>query len=305
MDVAQCMSTTRANRIADLVSELVSIVSFTASVSIPPPKYSSDLGWRHSDEQKDITLFVLTKLIGATSTTHACMQLATSGHWFQVLVLARSVNEALLQIEFVFESLKAKRHISNEASKFSEEIAEHFKDFWSDADRPFDDTRSRKTIRQLSAVVGRQQSSESNITQHDALEAAFQVMRVQSDFVHMAYPAVMELFSQRGWVLGAKQPARQMFDELHVVWLLRNCVKSAHEVCSFLVCCKSTAADIAEQHGESNDHTSFFEDQIQCLLSESGKLTKLLEQIDAEFPSSSESARSFLEQSKAAAPKKG
>ena len=306
MDMTQHMSTSSAIRIAELVSELVSIVSFTASVSTPPPKFSSELRWRHSDEHKDITLFVLTKLMGATSTVHACVQLAASGHWFQVLVLARSVNEALLQIEWVFESFKAKRHISNEASKFSEEIAEHFKDFWSDADRPFDETRSRKTItiRQLSAVGGRQQSSESTITQHDALEGVFQAMRVQSDFVHTAYPTVMELFSEHGWVLAVKQPAPQMFDELHVAWLLRNCVQSAHKVCDFLVCCMRAAVGIAERLGDMNDGTSVLNAQIQCLLSKSGKLTNLLALIDTEFPSSGEE-RTFLKQSKAVAPNKG
>ena len=295
------MSELRLLRIAELVNELVSIVSLTATVSTPLPKYSPESGWRHSDEHRDITLFALTKLIGATSTTHACVQLATSGHWFQVLVLARSVNEALLQIEWVFESFKVKRHISKEASNFSTTIAEHFKDFWSDGDHPCEDARSRQTIRKLSAVVGRQQSSASNITQHDAQQAVFQAMRVQSDFVHMAYPAVMSLFSESGWVLGKAQPSSTLVDELHVAWLLRDCVRSAHEVCNFLLCCKRAAVGIAEQVGEMDRVKSVLTAEIQCLLSQSERLASLLTQIDVEFPSSVEAAELFLRQSKATA----
>jgi hypothetical protein len=172
------------------VTELLSVGSFS-------PSWKDNFGWRHPDEMKDVVLFWLTKLAGIASSIHAAVSLAKQGYWFQVGILSRSITEAHLSIAYTLP----KPHMQALAwpsDKQKEAIQEHYKETWADPYKPFSDQRQRPHIRNLSAAIGHMQDGESALTQHVASQSAMQNMRVLSDYTHMAYPQVMELFSGTG-----------------------------------------------------------------------------------------------------------
>lgn len=220
--------------ITSATKELSQGISKLLSVGTFSPAWKDGFGWRHPVEIQEVTLFWLTKLAGIASTLNAAVLLANHGYWFQVGILSRSVTEAHLAITY---TLFKPEVVNNEwpNKKQLEAIREHFKETWSDPLKPFADQRQRSHIRNLSAAIGHFQDADSPISSHDASQAAIQNMRMLSDYTHMAYPQIMELFSgESGFLLAGKQKSNPLFGEMELGRLVSTSYIYAETVSGFL-----------------------------------------------------------------------
>lgn len=269
------------------VAELLSVGSFS-------PNWKDNFGWRHPDEMKDIVLFWLTKLAGIASTIHAAVSLAKQGYWFQVGVLSRSVTEAHLLIAYTLPKpdMQAAAWPSD---KQKEAVQEHYKETWADPYKPFSDQRQRPHIRNLSAAIGHMQDGNSALTQHDASQSATQNMRVLSDYTHMAYPQVMELFSDRGgFLLLGNQREKPLFGEAELGRLIVSSFIYAQVVCEFLRkvyvgCVTKAAVDEAEKKS-----TARIQEKLQSITALLDRLEVAGAKLESVFPSPDEDVRKVL-----------
>lgn len=205
MDTVLIVVQDQANRLSGAISDLLAVCS-------PAPVWTDKFGWRHRDEYNEVSNYWLTKLAGISSTFNAAVKLAIEGYWFQVAILARVITEAQLSIAFTIPSPNmADGEWPN--SKQKEAIENHFKETWDNPDSPYDNNRLRPHIRKLSAFIGLFQSTTSALNPHDASQTAIQWMRFLSDYTHMAYPQLMELFEgSRGYVLLGKQTRSSFYE---------------------------------------------------------------------------------------------
>ena len=148
------------NKLSKAISELLEVCSFA-------PALDNQLGWRHRDEHKKVSLYWLTKLAGIASTLHACVKLVPDGYWFQVAILARTITEAQLSIVYTLPKPEMK---SGEwpSSKQKNVVESHFKETWDDPDSPYENDRLRTHIRDLSASIGHFQNKPGAMNPHDA-----------------------------------------------------------------------------------------------------------------------------------------
>jgi hypothetical protein len=191
------------NNDAQVLSETIS--SLLAVYSLPLDWNAQFYGWRHRDEHKEKSLYWLTKLAGISSSVNAAVILAREGYWFQVAVLARGIAEAQFSIAYTLPKpdMKAGEWPS---SKQEQAIVNHFQETWDDPNRPYENDKLRPHIRDLAASVGHHQKNSSVLNPHDTSQTTIQWMRLLSDYTHMAYPQLMELFEgDRGYVLSGKQ----------------------------------------------------------------------------------------------------
>lgn len=224
----------RLDIIASAADEFSREVARLLAVGSFFPIWKDNFGWRHPDEMKDAVLFWLTKLAGIASTIHASVSLAKQGYWFQVGILSRSVTDAHLSIVYTLPKPDMKTG-GWPSGKQNEAIREHFKETWTDPHKPFADQRQRSHIRNLSAAIGHIQDENSVLTRSDASQSAMQNMRILSDYTHMAYPQVMELFSDRtGFVLAGNQGGQSPFGEMELGRLIVSSFIYAEVVCEFL-----------------------------------------------------------------------
>lgn len=268
------------------------------------PIWIDKFGWRHPDEKKDIVFFWLTKLAGIASTVHASVSLAKQGYWFQVGILARSVTEAHLSI--VYTLPKPDTQCGDWPSeKQNEAIREYYKETWADPHKPFDDQRLRPHIRNISAAIGHMQDKNSVLTQHDASQIAIQNMRFLSDYTHMAYPQVMELFSGRdGFLLSGNQGERALFGEMELGRLVVDSFMYAEVVCDFLRKIYTGCVKKAEVEKAEMKKTVMFQDNLQLITTLHDKFETAGTILEAVFPSSDEEARKVLKAFKQGKPLK-
>lgn len=269
------------------VAKLLSVGSFS-------PSWENRFGWRHPDEMKNPVLFWLTKLAGIASTIHASVSLAKQGYWFQVGILSRSVTEAHLSIAYTFPKPDMQ---SGEwpSDKQSEAIREYYKETWADPHKPFDDQRQRPHIRNLSAAIGHMQDGNSALTQHDASQSAMQNMRFLSDYTHMAYPQVMELFSgSGGFLLAGNQGEKPLFGEMALGRLIVSSFIYAEVVCEFLK--KIYAGCVATMEAEQAEMKKavMFQDKLQSITTLHDQLEATGTKLEEVFPSSDEEAQKVL-----------
>jgi hypothetical protein len=276
-----------ADELSQKVSKLLAVGSF-------PPVWKDSFGWRHPDEMKDSVLFLLTKLAGIASTVNASVSLAKQGYWFQVGILSRSVTEAHLSIAYTLPKPDMKSgDWPNE--KQHEAIQEHFKETWTDPHKPFSEQRQRTHIRKLSAAIGHVQDDNSVLTQHDASQVALQSMRMLSDYTHMAYPQVMELFSgEAGFVLAGNQGGQPPFGEMELGRLIANSFIYAEVVCEFLRkvfdgCVAKAAAEKAKLK-----KAAMIQEKLLIITVLCDQLETASTKLEAVFPSSDEKMRMVL-----------
>jgi len=269
------------------VAKLLSVGSFS-------PIWNSNFGWRHPDEMKNAVLFWLTKLAGIASTIHASVSLAKRGYWFQVSILSRSVTEAHLSIAYTFP--KSDMQSGDWPSdKQNEAIREHYKETWANPHKPFDDQRQRPHIRNLSAAIGRMQDANTALTPHDVSQSAIQNMRLLSDYTHMAYPQVMELFSERdGFLLAGNQGEQPLFGEMELGRLIVGSFIYAEVTCEFLRkvyvgCVAKVEADQAEKK-----KAAMFQDKVQLITTLRDQFETTGTKLETVFPFSDEEARKVL-----------
>ena len=275
-----------ADEFSQEIAKLLSVGSFS-------PTWKDNFGWRHSDDMKDVVLFWLTKLIGIASTIHASVTLAKQGYWFQVGILARSVTEAQLSIAYTLPKLDMQSG-GWPNDKQSEAIREHYKETWTDPHKPFTDQRQRPNIRNISAAIGHMQDGKSALTQHDASQGAVQNMRVLSDYTHMAYPQLMELFSGDGYLLARNQGEKPPFGEKELGRLIVSSFIYAEVVCEFLR--KVYAGCVARAEAEQAGMTKMerFQEKLRLITPLRDQLEVAGMKLESVFPSSDEEARKVL-----------
>lgn len=223
------------------------------AISTPRPEWDEkQCGWRHQIKDGEPQIFLLTKLAGSISTANAMLTLLAQGYWFQAGILARSIREANLSIAFMLP--KPGMKVGDWPTKKQKAaLDEFFKETWADPARPFKDTsqRSQILLRELSAALGHFSEKNSDISQHDASQAAIQTMRFLSDYTHMAYPRLMELLeAQRGYVLCGQQNGTYAFDTRQVVDVLFDCCNYADCIVVLIILSMVGACEIAESRNE-------------------------------------------------------
>jgi hypothetical protein len=279
--------TSAADEFSREVAKLLAVGSFS-------PIWKDKFGWRHPCEMKDVVLFWLTKLAGIASTIHASVLIAKQGYWFQVAILARSVTEAHLSIAYTLPKPDMQSG-DWPSAKQNEAIREHYKETWADPQKPFDDQRQRPNIRNISAAIGHMQDGNSPLTQHDASQGAMQNMRFLSDYTHMAYPQIMELFSGRaGFLLSGNQGEKSLFGEMELGRLVVGSFIYAEVVCEFLRkiysgCVEKAAAEKAEMK-----KAAVIQEKLQLITTLRDELEAAGTELETVFPSSDEEVRKVL-----------
>jgi hypothetical protein len=155
------------------------------------------------------------------------LTLVGEGYWFQAGILARSVLEANLNIYYMLPNT-AQDEWPNSKQRCA--LEEFFKETWSDPARPFDDSSQRNQIllKELAASLGRFQQKDAEVSKHDAGQVALQVLRLLSDYTHMAYPRIMELYDgEQGFVLLGQQEKESVFSADDVAAVLRETCNAA------------------------------------------------------------------------------
>ena len=219
--------------IKDAAKILSEAISDLLAVSSYAPVWNDQLGWRHRDEHKEVSLYWLTKLAGISSTFNAAVKLAIEGYWFQVAILARVITEAQLSIAFTLPSPNM-RPGEWPNGKQEKAIENHFKETWDDPDSPYENDRLRPHIRELSSSLGHFQHKANVLNPHDASQTSIQWLRVLSDYTHMAYPQLMELLEGNlGYILSGKQ-ARSSFGENELGHMLSETYAYAEAITSLL-----------------------------------------------------------------------
>lgn len=286
---------TRLDIIASAADEFSRLVAALLSVgSLSPPNWNKDFGWRHPEGIRDVVLFWLTKLAGMASTIHASVSLAKQGYWFQVAILSRSVTESHLSIAYTFPKPDMK---SGEwpNGKQSEAIREHYKETWTDPKRPFEDQRQRPNIRNISAAIGHMQSGNSALTPHDASQSSVQTMRYLSDYTHMAYPQIMELFSDAGgFLLAGKQANKPLLGEMELGRLIVGSFIDAESVSEVLRKCYLGCAEKAEAEQAEKKKVALIKSKLQSITALRDEFEAIGTKLETAFPSSDDEARRIL-----------
>lgn len=284
----------RLDTIASAADEFSREVAKLLAVGSFSPIWKDNLGWRHPDEMKDAVLFWLTKLAGIASTIHASVSLAKQGYWFQVGILSRSVTEAHLSIAYTLPKPDMQSG-DWPSDKQNEAIREHYKETWADPHKPFDDQRQRPHIRNLSAAIGHMQDRNSALTQYDASQSAMQNMRFLSDYTHMAYPQVMELFSGRdGFLLAGNQGEKPLFGEMELGRLIVGSFIYAEVVCEFLRKVYVGCVSKAEAEQAEMKKAAMIQDKLQLITTLRDELEATGTKLETVFPSSDEEVRKVL-----------
>ncbi len=284
----------RLDTIASAADELSLEISKLLAVGSFPPAWKDNYGWRHSDELKDAVLFWLTKLASIASTIHATVLIAKQGYWFQVGILSRSVTEAHLSIAYTLPKPDMENG-SWPSDKQNEAIQEHYKETWVDPHKPFADRHQRPNIRNLSAAIGHMQDENSELTQHDASQSAIQNMRVLSDYTHMAYPQVMELFSGRGgFLLAGNQGEQPPFGEMELGRLVVSSFIYAEVVCEYLRKVYVGCVAKAETEQAEAKKAAMIQEKLQSITTLRDRLEATGTKLESVFPSSDEQVRKVL-----------
>jgi hypothetical protein len=214
--------------------KLADIVSRVLVICTPNPKWDEkQAGFRHPNEYSQVSIFLLLKIAGSVSTTNAMLELSEKGFWFQAAILARSVHESNLSIAYMLPK-PADQVGSWPSEKQKKALTEFFKETWSDPERPFEDKSQRAQIllKELSAALGHFQPKDADISVYDAGQAAVQTLRFLSDYTHMAYPRLMELFApNRGYVLSGQQRVTNGFDIRQAAGVLFESCTYSDSVC--------------------------------------------------------------------------
>ncbi len=122
-----------------------------------------------------------------------------------------------------------------------------------------------------------------------------QNMRVLSDYTHMAYPQVMELFSGRaGFLLARSQREKLLFGKAELGRLIVSSFIYAEVVCEFrrkgyVGCAAKAAAEEAERKGAGKIH-----EKLQSITDLRNRLEVAGSKLESVFPSSNEDARKVL-----------
>lgn len=290
--------TSAANELSLEVSRLLLVGSFS-------PIWQENFGWRHSNEAKDdVLLFWLTKLAGIASTVHASVFLAKQGYWFQVSILSRSITEAQLSIAYTFPNPNIHTD-SWPTDKQKNAIQEHFKETWVNPNKPFDDQRQRPHIQNLSAAFGNLQDGHSVLTHYDASQTAKQKMRLLSDYTHMAYPQVMELFSSTGgFRLAGNQDEKPPFGVMELGRLIVSSFIHAEAVCEFLISILAGCLAKAKVEHAEISRITMIQEKLQLATELLSRLEASSTKLESEFPSSDEEAKKVLQAFKQGKPVK-
>ncbi len=229
-DIDKLVST--GKEVAKNVSQLISICT-------PRPDWLNNQdGWRHKNTKGiELKLFLLTKLAGSISTANAMLLLVKSGFRFQAGILARSIREANLSIAYMLPKPNMKEG-DYPTKKQKKALDEFYKETWPVPEHPFEvtDQRSQILLKELSAGLGHFQSKDSDISKHDAGQVALQVLRLLSDYTHMAYPRLMELWEpERGYVMSKKQNGPSLFNFDQIAGIIHDCCNIAECIALFMV----------------------------------------------------------------------
>lgn len=282
--------------LGDTVARLV------LQISQSPKWDQQQAGWRHAPEQRDTMLFCVTKLAGSTSTANAMLSLSASGFWFQAAILARCIREANLTIVFMLPNPNIQDCQWPTATQ-KNELDSFFRETWADPKCPFDETSQRSQIglKKLSAALGHFQGKTGEISQHDAGQVALQTMCFLSDYTHMAYPRLMELFeAKRNFVLSGTQneSAFDINQEASLIW---ECCNITSSVATLIAQCLRGAYDLAAQ-AEKPDTI----DRIQRKLEAVSKIQEIVERlattIENDFTVFAEPAQKLLRKMKQVQP---
>lgn len=261
--------------------KLAHYVSRVLEISTPRPNWNEkQAGWRHDIEYPRISLFLLTKLAGSVSTANAMLKLTEQGFWFQSAILARSIHDANLSIAFIMPKPTMKKG-DWPSTKQEDALREFFKETWSDPERPFENAsqRSQILLKELSAALGHFQPKDADISQYDATQSAVQTLRFLSDYTHMAYPRLMELFeAQRGYVLCGQKKGVIGFDFRQAAGVFFGTCISADNVSLLMV---NTMKGLYDLACSKNNQTAA--EKYQTKLAEIQNLQKKIEELCKEI----------------------
>jgi hypothetical protein len=237
-------------RLIHIGNELSGYVSRLVTVASPGPKWDDNQGAnRHLQMDKNPMLFCLTKLAGATSTSNAMLSLVKEGFWFQAAILARCSREATLSIAFMLSNPTTNLMDLPEQSQKAA-LSEYYRETWNDPDRPFDETSQRSQIglKKLSAALGHFQTKGGQISSHDAGQVALQSMCFLSDYTHMAYPRLMELYQKKeGYELSGGQSTCGSFNLDQATSVIDDCCNMASCLVIILIKILETTSNSASK----------------------------------------------------------
>jgi len=210
--------TAESMRLAKNVESLLSQI-------LPPKIWDADLYvFRHSPEaQKDPIVFCWLKLAGAVATVVPMCSLMAAGFCFAAVILARSVWEAVLSITFMLPNPNIPDW-PNEKQKKA--LSNFYTEIWDDHLKPYETTKkiSQIPLKYLCAAWGNIAGALPGLNPHDMTQTARQHMSCDSNYTHMGYPALMELFREDPVRLRGKEST-------HAYFTLQHAVTSLNSVC--------------------------------------------------------------------------
>jgi hypothetical protein len=168
--------------------------------------------FRHSpDAKENPLLFCWMKLAGATATVVPMCSLMAIRSCFAAAILARSVRESILCIQFMYPT-SGKSEWLNEKQKIA--LQNFYTEIWADIQRPFETTKKTAQIPldDLCASWGRLVSTQPDANPSDMTATARHLMSCYSNYTHMGYPALMELFRVPPLRLSGKEATLAHFD---------------------------------------------------------------------------------------------
>ncbi len=218
-------------------------------------------GWRHMHNGNKLLLFLLMKLSGAASTANAMLILFQKGFFFQAAILARSIYDSCLNIVYMLPNLTTEPG-GWPSQKQEHALDEFFKETWQNPETPLIDNiqRSHVTLKELSASIGKFQDNDSEISQFDAGQTALQQMRFLSDYTHMAYPRLMELYDGHSFDLSDKQQESDCFNLSQAARTIYYTCDTADNVLIFVIRMTNDMKDIAILEKKQSAETRFEKD---------------------------------------------
>lgn len=201
-----------AKTLADESKCLAETVETLLPHVLPPKNWdAARKAFRHSPEAKENPIvFCWLKLAGAVATVVPMCSLMAAGFCFAAVILARSVSEAVLSITFMLPNPNIPDW-PNEKQKKA--LSNFYTEIWDDILKPYETTKkiSQIPLGDLCAAWGNIAGALPGLNPHDMTQTARQHMSCDSNYTHMGYPALMELFREDPITLTGKESTHAHF----------------------------------------------------------------------------------------------
>lgn len=189
--------------------------------------------YRNSSEAKeDPFLFCWMKLAGATATVVPMCSLMAIGSYFAASILARSILEAVLSITFMFPD--PSNSLPWPSTKQKRALDQFYTEIWDDILKPYETAKQTSQIPydELFSSWGRLVGQQPGLNTHDMIQTVRQCMSCYSNYTHMGYPALMELFRGTPLRLSGKESTHAHFTLNEAAIILDNVCHAASNILS-------------------------------------------------------------------------